>query len=506
MAFRFNWPEFDSDFYTDAKAQLETALNKGEKPKEIVDHITVKDLYLGTVPPELEILEIGELTTDTFRGIFKLTYKGDAHIVLQTKVQANPMHVQRSESLPRHTRPTILAAAQPLVVPMLLKISDLQLRGIVVLVVSKTKGITLVFKNDPLEGILVSSTFDSVTALRDFLQREIEAQIRKLLQEDMPVMIHNLSLKHMQARQEQQEQQERQERQERQEKQEKIEKEKQKKSRPRPLFVTRQSMHSSANGSTLTSNSMSSMSMSMNSSSSSSSSNSSITSTPSISQVPLTPTDTKSFFDCVSPSSMEPWLRQASRIDYFDSPNAPLATSTTDFTNTHNAPCIKEPIPMTTANLSTWNRQFTHRYTNPFYSEYPSVSSANNDENASCIDNFSTICSTDGFSPDDADAPWYAKAGLDYLCTPTNSNNKKNDNDDSDDYQSISLQPSEHILTQRLAFLTRANHTLSPFLPSIQHSTCRSIPHVISGTFFPKHNSQKIPRRRVIRLQGFNML
>ncbi|OAD79644.1 hypothetical protein PHYBLDRAFT_99552, partial [Phycomyces blakesleeanus NRRL 1555(-)] len=202
MAFRFNWPEFDSDFYTDAKAQLETALNKGEKPKEIVDHITVKDLYLGTVPPELEILEIGELTTDTFRGIFKLTYKGDAHIVLQTKVQANPMHVQRSESLPRHTRPTILAAAQPLVVPMLLKISDLQLRGIVVLVVSKTKGITLVFKNDPLEGILVSSTFDSVTALRDFLQREIEAQIRKLLQEDMPVMIHNLSLKHMQARQE----------------------------------------------------------------------------------------------------------------------------------------------------------------------------------------------------------------------------------------------------------------------------------------------------------------
>lgn len=38
-------------------------------------------------PPELEILEIGDLSTDRFRGIFRLTYTGDAYIVLQTKVQ-----------------------------------------------------------------------------------------------------------------------------------------------------------------------------------------------------------------------------------------------------------------------------------------------------------------------------------------------------------------------------------------------------------------------------------
>lgn len=38
-------------------------------------------------PPELEIRDIGELTVDQFRGIFRLTYTGDAHIVLRTKVQ-----------------------------------------------------------------------------------------------------------------------------------------------------------------------------------------------------------------------------------------------------------------------------------------------------------------------------------------------------------------------------------------------------------------------------------
>lgn len=30
---------------------------------------------------------MGELSMERFRGIFKLTYNGDAHIVLQTKVQ-----------------------------------------------------------------------------------------------------------------------------------------------------------------------------------------------------------------------------------------------------------------------------------------------------------------------------------------------------------------------------------------------------------------------------------
>jgi hypothetical protein len=48
MAFRFSWPEFDSEFYTEAKSQLEAALNKGNKPSVIVDHITVKELNMGT--------------------------------------------------------------------------------------------------------------------------------------------------------------------------------------------------------------------------------------------------------------------------------------------------------------------------------------------------------------------------------------------------------------------------------------------------------------------------
>jgi distribution and morphology protein 34 len=104
MSFTFNWPRFSDQFHYDAIQMLNTALNKGNKPPIIADRIEVVELEMGTQvcllssrrlsdvhprlqPPELEIRDIGELTVDQFRGIFRLTYSGDAHLVLKTKVQ-----------------------------------------------------------------------------------------------------------------------------------------------------------------------------------------------------------------------------------------------------------------------------------------------------------------------------------------------------------------------------------------------------------------------------------
>lgn len=66
---------------------LTAALNKSPKPPIIVDDIIVNELNLGSVPPELEILEIGDLAEDRFRGIFKMCYSGDAFLTLKTRVQ-----------------------------------------------------------------------------------------------------------------------------------------------------------------------------------------------------------------------------------------------------------------------------------------------------------------------------------------------------------------------------------------------------------------------------------
>lgn len=53
---------------------------------------------------------------------------------------------------------------------------------------------TLVFRNDPLESLTVSSTFDSIQFVRDYLQRTIEQQLRNLMMDELPAIIHRLSL------------------------------------------------------------------------------------------------------------------------------------------------------------------------------------------------------------------------------------------------------------------------------------------------------------------------
>jgi hypothetical protein len=146
------------------------------------------------------MLEIGELSMDKFRGIFKLTYNGDAYIVLQTKVQANPVNERRPElsiSMQSH----IVAADTPLVVPMQLRISDLKLRGFVALVVCRRNGVTLSFKNDPLEQVKVSSTFDGMASVKKMLQQEIEKLLRTMFQEELPSMVHHLSKRYLERKQ-----------------------------------------------------------------------------------------------------------------------------------------------------------------------------------------------------------------------------------------------------------------------------------------------------------------
>lgn len=92
MAFNFNWSPLtaDAEFYSKARDLLTTALNKSPKPPIIVDDILVSEFNLGTVPPDLEILEIGDLAEDRFRGIFKMCYSGDAFLTLKTRVQVSP--------------------------------------------------------------------------------------------------------------------------------------------------------------------------------------------------------------------------------------------------------------------------------------------------------------------------------------------------------------------------------------------------------------------------------
>ncbi|ETN39151.1 uncharacterized protein HMPREF1541_05374 [Cyphellophora europaea CBS 101466] len=195
MAFNFNWSPLatDASFYQRAKELLTNALNRaGPRPVIIVDDFLVSEFNLGEIPPELEIVEIGDLAEDKFRGTFKMRYQGDAVLSLKTKVQANPLN-NFLATRNAFATPQPLAAATGLTIPLQITLSEIRLSGFVILVFSKQKGLTIVFKDDPLESLRVSSTFDSIPFVANHIQKEIEKQLRNLLMEELPAIIHRLS-------------------------------------------------------------------------------------------------------------------------------------------------------------------------------------------------------------------------------------------------------------------------------------------------------------------------
>jgi distribution and morphology protein 34 len=82
-----------------------------------------------------------------------------------------------------------------LTIPLQITLSEIKLSAFIILVFSRQKGLTLVFRNDPLESLKVSSTFDSIPFVRDYLQKEIEMQLRTLMMDELPAIIHRLSLR-----------------------------------------------------------------------------------------------------------------------------------------------------------------------------------------------------------------------------------------------------------------------------------------------------------------------
>ncbi|KAG7660401.1 MDM34 [[Candida] subhashii] len=204
MSFKVNWNSLETESLTSwTKDILTSALNSGKTPPILASSISIKDLNFGKIAPDFEILEIGELDRDRFRGIFKVNYNGDFHLTLHTNVQANPLNIYYSNSIETEIQdsnfitPRFLLSNEQFALPLDLKLSDIKISGIGIIVFSKSKGLTLVFRNDPLDSIKVSSTFDTVQVLANFLQKQIENQIRDLFRETLPTLMHQLSLKYL---------------------------------------------------------------------------------------------------------------------------------------------------------------------------------------------------------------------------------------------------------------------------------------------------------------------
>lgn len=216
----------DTGMIQDIASKIEASLNhhtNTSKPSNICAPFQVRDLYLGSEPPKLQILELSELTKYSFRAILSFSCTNDAYLVLSTKVQANPMSAGdmapgdndgkpgkdstvsghddlNNPSKKAHTRPTfplgtsrMLAANKPLIVPMHIRMIDIRIRALVRVSFHLWKGLTIKFINDPLESVTISTTFDALPKLRSFLQQDIESKLREAILRDLPDAIYQWS-------------------------------------------------------------------------------------------------------------------------------------------------------------------------------------------------------------------------------------------------------------------------------------------------------------------------
>ncbi|GMG30442.1 unnamed protein product [Ambrosiozyma monospora] len=218
MSFKINWDHIEKkNLSTTTIELLEEVLNSGKRPSILSSDIKIIDLSFGEIAPDFEILEIGDLANDKFRGIFKFKYYGDASITVNTKVSASPLKNYSDtfsdtildennvnyknmsyelNDLTGFIKPEFNLSDCDFDIPLNLTLSKFKLSSIIVVVFSKTKGLTLVFKNDPLESIEVSSTFDRIKPIAEFLQKKIEAQISDLFKELLPSILYKFSLKY----------------------------------------------------------------------------------------------------------------------------------------------------------------------------------------------------------------------------------------------------------------------------------------------------------------------
>jgi distribution and morphology protein 34 len=198
MAFEFNWPEFDPALVEEVKSKVTVLLNQGEKPEAICADLTVSELSFGTQAPHLELVDIPDVSENVFKAVFRVAYSGDGYLALRTKVQVNPFYPASSKTNRAIQDLGILIAHESVVVPLALKISQLQLEGVLEISLSKNDSqakVAAFFREDPLKSVTITSSFDEFGSVKKYLQETVEGSLRKLFVEDLPKIMDSVSAK-----------------------------------------------------------------------------------------------------------------------------------------------------------------------------------------------------------------------------------------------------------------------------------------------------------------------
>lgn len=182
MSFIVDWPDGDNDlFIKNIIDRIEIALNDhvslnrmnnfSASPLSLFcSPIKVMEFSLGSMPPSLEILEIVNLDSSSFKGLFKFAYEGDAFIKLETSINLFALFPWKS-----------FQKLSSLITPFYISIQDLRIMTVFTLSLStgnEDDGLFISFKNgNPLQSLKITTNYDSIINA----QKEIETRLQEYL-------------------------------------------------------------------------------------------------------------------------------------------------------------------------------------------------------------------------------------------------------------------------------------------------------------------------------------
>jgi len=213
MSFQIEWPTFDEPTLEKIRTQITEILNQGELPDAICDRMVVAGLDFGNVAPSLQFIDIPQVSEENVEAHFKVSYSGNGSITLQTKVQVNPFWAKSAVSKRTLRHLGSLIAHQPMVVPLRIHISQLRVDGEIVLNAKKRPDkttreegtlslsdplkvvpqVAARFKADPLQSVVISSSFDDFGSVKEYLQGEVEGALRDLFVVEFPRIIDGIN-------------------------------------------------------------------------------------------------------------------------------------------------------------------------------------------------------------------------------------------------------------------------------------------------------------------------
>ncbi|KAH3684378.1 hypothetical protein WICPIJ_004654 [Wickerhamomyces pijperi] len=146
MSFFFNWLDLE---YTDLKLKLSNLLSQiPASPKSsstpldglpLPQRIKLQSLNFGTQSPNFELLEVPELSTSKFKGLFKFNYQGQLTMTITAEIEINALNLIPFD---RFTKPHFILSGKSTIIPVDFEIKDLKIDAL----------ITVVYINDPITG------------------------------------------------------------------------------------------------------------------------------------------------------------------------------------------------------------------------------------------------------------------------------------------------------------------------------------------------------------------